>query len=135
MMVVKFICSVSYRIFWESKNFEGNTDKVEPWYGTTYSIERITSSTIQVCISLSNCAKLLEWTNWIVCSLHNWVHYFWLYITVWKIGTWRSHLILYLQEWVLSTPKENLHLPAPNIFIPTDLSLKNVQEKVKHMLW
>lgn len=39
-----------------------------------------------------------------------------------------------LQEWVLSAPKEDLHLPAPNIFVPTDLSLKIVQEKVQCVL-
>ncbi|CAK8543240.1 unnamed protein product [Lathyrus sativus] len=69
------------RIFWESKSFEGHTDKVEPWYGTAYSIEKITPSTIQ--------------------------------------------------GWVLSAPNENVHLPAPNKFIPTDLSLKIASEKVK----
>ncbi|KAL5540423.1 hypothetical protein UlMin_044939 [Ulmus minor] len=69
------------RIFWESKKFENHTDSVEPWYETNYSIERITSSTIQ--------------------------------------------------EWMQSAPNENLHLPAPNVFIPTDLSLKNVHEQVK----
>ncbi|MCH89083.1 zinc-metallopeptidase peroxisomal-like, partial [Trifolium medium] len=68
-------------IFWESKSFEGHTDKVEPWYGTAYSIEKITASAIQ--------------------------------------------------GWVLSAPDENIHLPAPNKFIPTDLSLKIVPEKVK----
>ncbi|MBA0580735.1 hypothetical protein Gorai_022941, partial [Gossypium raimondii] len=30
-----------------------------------------------------------------------------------------------------SAPNENLHLPAPNVFIPTDLSIKNAQEKIK----
>ncbi|XP_004493495.1 insulin-degrading enzyme-like 1, peroxisomal isoform X1 [Cicer arietinum] len=67
------------RIFWESKSFEGHTDKVEPWYGTAYSIEKITASAIQ--------------------------------------------------GWVLSAPDENMHLPVPNKFIPTDLSLKIVSEK------
>ncbi|KAJ0099822.1 hypothetical protein Patl1_20520 [Pistacia atlantica] len=69
------------RIFWESKKFEGHTDMVEPWYGTSYSVEKINDSVIQ--------------------------------------------------EWILSAPDENLHLPAPNIFIPTDLSLKEAQEKAK----
>lgn len=69
------------RIFWESKNFEGHTDKVEPWYGTAYSLEKITVSIIQ--------------------------------------------------QWMQSAPNENLHLPAPNLFIPTDLSLKSMQEKAK----
>ncbi|OMO71346.1 hypothetical protein CCACVL1_18285 [Corchorus capsularis] len=69
------------RIFWESKKFEGLTDKVEPWYGTAYSIEKVTPSMIQ--------------------------------------------------GWMSSAPNEKLHLPAPNLFIPTDLSLKNAQEKVK----
>jgi insulysin len=40
---------------------------------------------------------------------------------------------LYLQGWVLSAPDENIHLPAPNKFIPTDLSLKTVPEKVLHI--
>ncbi|GKV32550.1 hypothetical protein SLEP1_g41146 [Rubroshorea leprosula] len=70
------------RIFWESKKFEGLTDMVEPWYGTAYSIEKVTTSMIQ--------------------------------------------------EWMSLAPKENLHLPAPNIFIPTDLSLKNPEEKIKY---
>ncbi|KAJ9181087.1 hypothetical protein P3X46_009254 [Hevea brasiliensis] len=69
------------RIFWESKKFEGQTGKVEPWYGTAYTVEKITSSMIQ--------------------------------------------------EWMLSAPNDKLHLPAPNVFIPTDLSLKDAQEKVK----
>ncbi|KAJ7972217.1 insulin-degrading enzyme-like 1, peroxisomal [Quillaja saponaria] len=79
-MVLDELSPNNVRIFWESKNFEGKTDMVEPWYGTTYSIERITSSLIQ--------------------------------------------------EWMLSAPDENLHLPAPNVFIPTDLSIRNAQEKV-----
>ncbi|KAK1577860.1 hypothetical protein Q3G72_025458 [Acer saccharum] len=36
-----------------------------------------------------------------------------------------------IQEWILSAPSENLHLPGSNIFIPTDLSLKDVHEKAK----
>lgn len=35
-----------------------------------------------------------------------------------------------LQEWMDKAPEEHLHLPSPNVFIPTDLSIKNVQEKV-----
>ncbi|MBA0642157.1 hypothetical protein Goklo_026595, partial [Gossypium klotzschianum] len=69
------------RIFWESKKFEGLTDKVEPWYGTAYSIEKVSSSKIQA--------------------------------------------------WMSSAANENLHLPAPNVFIPKDLSIKNAQEEVK----
>ncbi|XP_020092240.1 insulin-degrading enzyme-like 1, peroxisomal isoform X3 [Ananas comosus] len=69
------------RIFWESKKFQGYTDCIEPWYGTPYSVEKITASTIQ--------------------------------------------------QWVEKAPKENLSLPKPNIFIPNDLVLKTVQEKVK----
>ncbi|KAL1312426.1 hypothetical protein HN51_039044 [Arachis hypogaea] len=80
-MVLDQLSPNNVRIFWESKNFEGHTDRVEPWYGTNYSIEKISSSVIQ--------------------------------------------------EWVHSSPDQNLHLPAPNVFIPTDLSLKPVQEKVK----
>ncbi|XP_059646301.1 insulin-degrading enzyme-like 1, peroxisomal [Cornus florida] len=76
----------SVRIFWESTKFEGHTDMTEPWYGTAYSIERITASMIQ--------------------------------------------------QWIEAAPDEHLHLPAPNVFIPTDLSLKNVLEKAKlpHLL-
>jgi hypothetical protein len=36
------------RIFWESKKFEGLTDLAEPWYGTSYSVQKITSDTIKV---------------------------------------------------------------------------------------
>ncbi|CAJ2671458.1 unnamed protein product [Trifolium pratense] len=80
-MVLDQLSPNNVRIFWESKGFEGHTDKVEPWYGTAYSIEKITPSAIQ--------------------------------------------------GWVFSAPEENIHLPAPNKFIPTDLSLKIVPEKVK----
>lgn len=34
---------------------------------------------------------------------------------------------------MLSAPNENVHLPAPNKFIPTDLSLKVAPEKVMHI--
>ncbi|KAI3750269.1 hypothetical protein L2E82_20902 [Cichorium intybus] len=68
------------RIIWESRNFGGHTDLTEPWYGTAYSVEKITGSIIQ--------------------------------------------------EWMEKAPNEHLHLPSPNAFIPTDLSIKNVKEKV-----
>ncbi|XP_021623125.1 insulin-degrading enzyme-like 1, peroxisomal isoform X2 [Manihot esculenta] len=80
-MVLDELSPNNVRIFWESKKFEGKTEMVEPWYGTAYSIEKITT-----------CA---------------------------------------IQEWMLSAPVVNLHLPEPNVFIPTDLSLKTAQEKVK----
>ncbi|ESQ44327.1 hypothetical protein EUTSA_v10005770mg [Eutrema salsugineum] len=67
------------RIFWKSNKFEGETDKVEPWYNTAYSFEKITEFTIQ--------------------------------------------------EWMQSAPDVNLLLPIPNVFIPTDLSLKDVKDK------
>lgn len=35
-----------------------------------------------------------------------------------------------LQDWLQSAPDVKLHLPASNIFIPTDLSLKGACEKV-----
>ncbi|XP_021281728.1 insulin-degrading enzyme-like 1, peroxisomal isoform X1 [Herrania umbratica] len=69
------------RIFWESKKFEGDTDKVEPWFGTAYTVEKITTSMIQ--------------------------------------------------KWMSSAPGDNLQLPTPNMFIPTNLSLKVAQEQVK----
>ncbi|KAL5198469.1 hypothetical protein ABZP36_001981 [Zizania latifolia] len=67
------------RIFWESKNFEGQTNLTEPWYGTSYFVEAAPPSIIQ--------------------------------------------------KWVNKAPMEDLHMPKPNIFIPSDLSLKNVEEK------
>ncbi|EYU18739.1 hypothetical protein ABFS82_10G164400 [Erythranthe guttata] len=36
-----------------------------------------------------------------------------------------------IQQWIEKAPKENLHLPVPNVFIPTDLSLKTVSEPIK----
>ncbi|KAL8158714.1 hypothetical protein V2J09_000251 [Rumex salicifolius] len=68
------------RIFWESKNFEGKTNLVEPWYGTAYAIERVPSSVIQ--------------------------------------------------QWMKTVPDQNLHLPSNNVFIPTDLSIKQLDLKV-----
>ncbi|XP_037495283.1 insulin-degrading enzyme-like 2 isoform X2 [Jatropha curcas] len=35
------------RIFWQSNKFEGQTNMVEPWYKTAYSIEKINDSMIQ----------------------------------------------------------------------------------------
>ena len=37
-----------FRIFWESKKFEGSTTSAEPWYNTSYSVENVTPSVIQV---------------------------------------------------------------------------------------
>ncbi|KAI6696779.1 hypothetical protein NL676_016898 [Syzygium grande] len=79
-MVLDELSPDNVRIFWESKSFEGSTDMVEPWYGTAYSLNRTTASTIK--------------------------------------------------EWMSSSPDENLHLPVPNVFIPTDLSLKVSKEKI-----
>ncbi|KAJ4769341.1 Insulin-degrading enzyme [Rhynchospora pubera] len=61
------------RIFWESKKFEGSTDLTEPWYGTSYSVQKITPDTIK--------------------------------------------------QWKNNAPDADLHLPEPNIFIPTDFTL------------
>uniref|UniRef100_M1CLN2 Insulin degrading enzyme n=1 Tax=Solanum tuberosum TaxID=4113 RepID=M1CLN2_SOLTU len=36
-----------------------------------------------------------------------------------------------IKHWMEHAPSEELHLPAPNVFIPTDLSLKPVFEKTK----
>ncbi|KAI3845385.1 hypothetical protein MKW92_038967 [Papaver armeniacum] len=80
-MILDELTPENVRIFWESKIFEGQTDMVEPWYGTGYSLENINSSAIQ--------------------------------------------------QWISAAPNQNLHLPAPNVFIPTDLSIKDLTEKVK----
>ncbi|XP_058072919.1 insulin-degrading enzyme-like 1, peroxisomal isoform X2 [Magnolia sinica] len=80
-MILDELTPNNIRIFWESKKFEGSTDMVEPWYGTAYSVEKITSARIQ--------------------------------------------------QWLETTPNADVHLPAPNVFIPTDLSIKDVQEKPK----
>ncbi|KAI3838122.1 hypothetical protein MKW98_009073 [Papaver atlanticum] len=80
-MILDELTPENVRIFWESKFFEGQTNMVEPWYGTGYSLENINSSAIQ--------------------------------------------------QWISAAPNQNLHLPAPNVFIPTDLSMKDLTEKVK----
>ncbi|XP_042422583.1 insulin-degrading enzyme-like 1, peroxisomal isoform X3 [Zingiber officinale] len=67
------------RMFWESKNFEGCTDLVEPWYGTSYSVEKVPVSIIK--------------------------------------------------QWIAKAPEVDLHLPKQNVFIPSDLTIKNAQEK------
>lgn len=79
--VLDELTAENVRVFWESKKFEGCTDLIEPWYGTTYSVDKVTASTIQ--------------------------------------------------QWVEKAPSAHLHLPIPNIFIPADLSLKGVHDKVK----
>ncbi|PKA63852.1 Zinc-metallopeptidase, peroxisomal [Apostasia shenzhenica] len=81
-MILDELTSDSARIFWESKSFEGCTDSVEPWYGTKYSVQKISPSTIQ--------------------------------------------------KWIEKAPKEDLHLPIPNIFIPTDLTIKPSSKNVKY---
>ncbi|XP_028553787.1 insulin-degrading enzyme-like 1, peroxisomal [Dendrobium catenatum] len=35
-----------------------------------------------------------------------------------------------IQQWIEKAPKEDLHLPIPNIFIATDLTIKQVSDKV-----
>ncbi|KAK9671052.1 hypothetical protein RND81_12G003500 [Saponaria officinalis] len=79
-MILNELTPDNVRIFWESKKFEGKTDSTEPWYGTAYSLERISGSVIQ--------------------------------------------------QWMSASPDEHLHLPAANVFIPTDLSIKDFKEKV-----
>nr|DAD42406.1 TPA_asm: hypothetical protein HUJ06_000636 [Nelumbo nucifera] len=81
-MVLNELTMNNVRIFWETKKFEGHTDMVEPWYGTAYSVIKLTGSMIQ--------------------------------------------------KWIDTAPNGCLHLPAPNVFIPTDLSLKDVQRKDKY---
>ncbi|KAL8494287.1 hypothetical protein ACS0TY_025184 [Phlomoides rotata] len=34
-----------------------------------------------------------------------------------------------IEQWIERAPAEDLHLPIPNVFIPTDISLKNVSEQ------
>jgi hypothetical protein len=58
--MIVFLMSCFFRIFWESKKFEGQTDKVEPWYGTAYVVEKITGSMIQVCRQVDLNEKLLD---------------------------------------------------------------------------
>ncbi|EPS70250.1 insulin degrading enzyme, partial [Genlisea aurea] len=36
-----------------------------------------------------------------------------------------------IEKWIERAPNEDLHLPVPNVFIPTDLSLKSVPNPVK----
>ncbi|CAH9102787.1 unnamed protein product, partial [Cuscuta europaea] len=68
------------RIFWQSQNFEGHTNSTEPWYGTAYSSEKLTGSTIE--------------------------------------------------QWMKDALLEDLHLPVPNLFIPNNLSLKSIPNKM-----
>ncbi|KZV20275.1 zinc-metallopeptidase, peroxisomal [Dorcoceras hygrometricum] len=44
---LKELSSYTVRIFWESTKFEGFTDSVEPWYGTAYTVERLSGSTVE----------------------------------------------------------------------------------------
>lgn len=122
--ITKLLSCFFCRIFWESQKFEGQTDKNEPWYNTAYSLEKITSSTIQVLI----------W--YIILTRNDSFNMFCLILTRNDSFICFALLIFLvcvklLQEWVKSAPDVNLHLPAPNVFIPTDLSLKDAKNKVQ----
>lgn len=61
------------------------------------------------------------------------VVYFWRPLKCWKVYQKEMKITIIftvLQEWIQSAPDVKLHLPAPNIFIPTDLSLNSACEKV-----
>ncbi|XP_048142037.1 insulin-degrading enzyme-like 1, peroxisomal isoform X2 [Rhodamnia argentea] len=45
--VLERLSSRNFRIFWVSKNFEGETNMVEPWYATAYCVDKLNDSTIQ----------------------------------------------------------------------------------------
>ncbi|KAK1267709.1 Zinc-metallopeptidase, peroxisomal [Acorus gramineus] len=79
-MILDELTPNNVRIFWESTKFEGCTELVEPWYRTSYSLEKISPSLIQ--------------------------------------------------QWREAAPDVSLHLPAPNVFIPTDLTIKDFHDKV-----
>ena len=81
-MVLDQLVPNKSRIFWASKQFEGQTNEIEPWYGTAFSVEKIKDDLVK--------------------------------------------------QWEVSQPDTRLGLPLPNVFIPTDLTLKQVEEKVKH---
>ncbi|XP_019186724.1 PREDICTED: insulin-degrading enzyme-like 1, peroxisomal [Ipomoea nil] len=78
--VLNELTPYNVRIFWISPKFEGHTNCTEPWYGTAYSTEKITGSTIE--------------------------------------------------QWMKNAPLEDLHLPVPNLFIPDNLSLKTIPDKM-----
>jgi len=46
------------------------------------------------------------------------------------MGVTSKWFYIELQQWMSSPPNEHLHLPAANVFIPTDLSLKDPKDKV-----
>ncbi|KAK2994516.1 hypothetical protein RJ640_010794 [Escallonia rubra] len=48
------------------------------------------------------------------------------YGTAYSVETISGSLV---QQWMERAPDEHLHLPTPNVFIPTDLSLKTVTKK------
>lgn len=56
-----------------------------------------------------------------------------------SLGTVRQVALLMvsrimLQEWSSASITENLHLPLPNVFIPTDFSLRDPEPKVLFIL-
>jgi len=81
-MVLDQLVPNKSRIFWASKQFEGQTNEIEPWYGTAFSVEKIKDDLVK--------------------------------------------------QWAVSQPDARLGLPLPNVFIPTDLTLKQLEEKVEH---
>uniref|UniRef100_A0A0D9YFS5 Peptidase M16 N-terminal domain-containing protein n=1 Tax=Oryza glumipatula TaxID=40148 RepID=A0A0D9YFS5_9ORYZ len=57
-MILDELSAERVRILWESKEFEGTTDSVEPWYCTAYSVENVTPSMIQQWIQKAPTEKL-----------------------------------------------------------------------------
>ncbi|KAL8489855.1 hypothetical protein ACS0TY_025658 [Phlomoides rotata] len=59
---------------------------------------------------------------------HTFFFPFLLYVSEFHL---RYKIFIDLQQWIERAPAEDVHLPVPNVFIPTDLSLKNVSEQMK----
>uniref|UniRef100_A0A453FNW9 Insulin-degrading enzyme n=2 Tax=Aegilops tauschii subsp. strangulata TaxID=200361 RepID=A0A453FNW9_AEGTS len=107
-MILDELSPERVRILCESKKFEGSTNCAEPWYNTSYSIENVTPYMIKVCTPpLPAHAPAISSSN----------YYFSSYASMW-------------QQWIQKAPTEKLYLPKPNIFVPKDLSLKEVPDKV-----
>lgn len=82
MTVVKMLTPENVRILWASKEFEGKTSDIEPWYGTPFCVEKLSESLLKQCRTASTDTRL--------------------------------------------------YLPSPNLFLPTDLSIKVPKESAGH---
>lgn len=87
-----------------SKSFEGQTDKTEEWYGTSYRQEAIADATVKV-----RFWRPVEAA--VTCKL------------------WKTPLCSLLQKWAGADLNGKFKLPTKNEFIPTNFEIYPLEKE------